>query len=225
MRAEDLSKTLDHTVLAPGTTLTDIERACDQASRYHVAALCAFPYYTSVIAERLRTTDVKTCAVIAYPYGAEVSATKILAAERAVADGADELDVVMNVCAMRSGEFKLVRDELARLVHAVRSRAANDARGEVIVKVIVEAPLLDEPHLRLACKIVADAGVGTQATVSDVEIMRDALPEHVGVKASGGVRTVADVQSLVSAGAARIGTSYAVDVLEELVAINGGASR
>jgi deoxyribose-phosphate aldolase len=115
-------------------------------------------------------------------------------------------------------------------VRAVRGRAANDARGDVLIKVIIEAPLMDDKLKRLACRIVdgvgADfaktcTGFGTQATIHDVELMRDALPEAVGVKAAGGVRTLEAVQAMIGAGAARVGTSSAVSVMAELAALNG----
>jgi deoxyribose-phosphate aldolase len=133
---------------------------------------------------------------------------------------------------MLAGDFKGVRDDLMRVVRAVRGRAANDARGDVIVKVIIEAPLLNDKVKRLACKIVTDVGadfaktctgVGTRATVHDVELMRDALPEGVGVKASGGIDTLEAVQAMIGAGAARVGTTAAVGVMAELVALNGGS--
>lgn len=230
MRAEDLSKTLDHLVLAPATSLADVMAACDEAVALHLASVCTMPYFVPAVAERLRGTDVKTAAAVGYPLGGEVSAVKVASAEQAVADGAGELDVVMNVPALVSGDFTLVRDELVALVRAVRSRAANDARGGVLVKVIIEAPLLDDKLVRLACKILDDAGADfattctgcrTVATAHAVEVMRDALPEHVGVKASGGVRTLEDVQALISAGGARVGTARAAEVLRELA---GGAA-
>lgn len=234
MRAEDLSKTLDHTVLAPDTDVAEIEAACDMAVQYHFAALCALPEFVPLIADRLRGTDVKTCAAIGYPDGTGGIAN-LRAAEQAVTDGANELDVVMNVPAMLAGQFTLVRDELVRIVRAVRSRAANNGRGDVIVKVIIEAPLLDDKLVRLACKIVDDAGAdfaitstgydGRLATTHDVEVMRDALPERVGVQAAGGVAALEDVQAMISAGAARVGTDSAVAVLEELLAADGGPAR
>ena len=123
-----------------------------------------------------------------------------------------------------------VRDELVGLVRAVRSRAVNDSRGNVIVKVIIEAPYLDDKLVRLACKIVADAGadfaktasgVGTQARVHDVELMRDALPEGVGVKAAGGIRTLEDAEAMINAGASRLGSSAAVGIVAELAQQTG----
>ena len=230
MRAEDLTKTLDHTVLSPDTTEADIERACAEAREHHFAALCSYPQFVPLMAERLRGCDVKTCAVIDFPDGAGSTLERAQAADRAVAEGADELEVVMNYRAMLAGDFRLVRDDLVRVVRAVRGRAANDARGDVLVKVIIEAPLLDDKLKRLACMIVDGAGAdfaktctgaGTQATIHDVELMRDALPEAVGVKAAGGVRTLEAVQAMIGAGAARVGTSSAVSVMAELAVLNG----
>ena len=149
-----------------------------------------------------------------------------------MAEGADELDVVMNYERMLAGDFRGVRDDLLRVVRAVRGRAANDARGDVLVKVIIEAPLMDDKLKRLACKIVYRRGrgfredlhgLGTRATVHDVELMRDALPEGVGVKAAGGLRTLEAVQAMIGAGAARVGTVSAVRVMAELAALNGDA--
>jgi deoxyribose-phosphate aldolase len=232
MRAEDLTKTLDQTVLAPGTSAEDIARACAEARDHHFAALCSYPRFVPQMAELLRGCDVKTCAVLDFPGGASSTLERAEAADRAVAEGADELEIVMNYHAMLAGDFKGVRDDLMRVVRAVRGRAANDARGDVLVKVIIEAPLLNDKVKRLACKIVTDVGadfaktctgVGTRATVHDVELMRDALPEGVGVKASGGIDTLEAVQAMIGAGAARVGTSAAVGVMAELVALNGGA--
>lgn len=207
-------------------TQADIERVCDEAREHHFATVCSFPTFLPVMAERLHGCDVKTCAVISYPYGADLPQAKINAAEQAVTAGADELDVVMNVIALRSGDFGFVRSELSTLVRAVHSRAVNDARGTVIVKVIIEAPYLDDKLKRLACKIVADAGadfaktatgVGTQAVVEDVELMREALPEGVGVKAAGGIRTLETAEAMINAGASRIGTGSAVKIMKELL--------
>lgn len=232
MRPEDLTKTLDHTILAASAGEEDVERACAEAREHHFAALCTHSRYVPLVAERLRGCDVKTCAVIGFPDGASGAVAKTREAEWAVSEGADELDVVMDFTAMMAGDFTRVRDELRRIVRTVRSRAANDARGDVLVKVIIEAPLMDDKLTRLACKIVADSGadfaktctgVGTVATVHDVELMRDALPEEVGVKAAGGVRTLEDVQAMIGAGAARVGTSSAVQVMRELAVLNGAA--
>jgi deoxyribose-phosphate aldolase len=231
MRVEELAKSIDHTVLGAETTRAVIAEACAEGRQYHFATVCSFPHFVPQMVEALSNCDVKTCAAIAFPYGAELPSAKASAAEAAIAEGVDEIDVVMNVPAMLSGEFIQARDDVARLIHSVRSRSVNDGRGNVIIKVIIEAPLLDDKLVRLACKIVDDCGadyaktctgVGTKATVHHVELMRDALSENVGVKAAGGIRTLEDAEMMVNAGATRVGTSSAVSIILEAIARENG---
>jgi len=231
MRTADLSKTLDQTVLAPDVTPGEIARACDRARAVHVASVRTAPRYTGMVARRLGGSDVRTCAVIPRPSDPRRT---IAVGERAVCDGADEIEVALNLPALRSGDFGRAREELARCVRAVRVRAANDARGAVIVKAIVDAPLLDDAHIRMACKIVADAGAdfavtsrgaGAPIAIADVELMRESLPEAIGVAATGGVDSVTQVHQMISAGAARVGTAYAVDVLERVRATTNKPSE
>jgi deoxyribose-phosphate aldolase len=225
MRVEELAKSLDHTVLQPGLTTADVEAACEVARDLHVAALCSYPTFVPLMVERLRGTDVKVCAVVSFPHGLDLTESKLSAATDAVEAGAEEIDVVINVSAMLSGHPTQARDDLARIVRAVRLRTGMAGRGGVLVKAIVEAPLLGEQLTRLACKIVADTGcdfaktctgIGTAATVHDVEVMRDALPARVGIKAAGGIRTLHDTLAMIDAGATRIGTSAAPAIIEEL---------
>ncbi len=231
MRTADLSKTLDQTVLAPDVTPGEIARACGRARAVHLASVQTAPRYTAMVARRLGGSDVRTCAVI--PQSGDHTRT-IALGERAVCHGADEIEVAMNLAALRRGDFVLARDELARFVRAVRMRAANDARGTVIVKAIVDAPLLDDAHIRMACKIVADAGAdfavtsrgaGTPIAIADVELMRESLPEAIGVAASGSIDSVMQVNQMISAGAARVGTAHAVDVLERVRATTTKSSE
>lgn len=227
MKAEELAKTLDLTLLDTDATAKEVVEACAQAREHHFAAVCTHPEFIPEMVDALAGADVKSCAAIALPHGDQPHAVKAAAAEAAIGQGVDEIDVVMNVPAMLSGQFITVRDDLAHLVHRVRSRSVNDGRGNVIIKVIIEAPVLDEKLIRLACKIVDDCGadyaktctgIGTAATVHHVEIMRDALSENVGVKASGGIRTLEQAEELVNAGATRIGTSHAVSIIQEALA-------
>jgi deoxyribose-phosphate aldolase len=225
LRVEELAKTIDSTLLEPTATQADIEQLCAEAREYHVATVSVFPYYVPFCRKQLQGYDVKVGTVISFPFGADTQRAKIVAAENAVTVGADELDVVMNIPAMLSGDFRYVRDELSSLVKAVRMKSVNTGRGLVLVKVIVEAYYLDEKHKRLACKIVEDAGadfIKTStgkapggATVKDVELFRDLLSESVGVKASGGIRTAGDAELMINAGAARIGTSHAKQIIDE----------
>jgi deoxyribose-phosphate aldolase len=227
LHPEELAKTIDHTLLRPDTTAKDVVRLCREARKYHFASVCVFPYFVPLAAELLHDHDVKVCSVISFPYGAESRRSKVIAAETAVAQGADELDVMLNLPAMLSGEFSYVRDEISSVVRAVRLKGVNSGRGLTIVKVIIEACYLTNKMKKLACKIVEDAGadfvktstgVGPGgATVADVELLRDCLSEHVGVKAAGGIRTFEDVERMINAGATRIGTSASVEIMRQFL--------
>ncbi len=228
MQPEEIAKTIDHTLLRADATAADVETLCREAAAYHFAAVCVFPHYASMCASLLKGTDVKTCTVISFPYGADTQRIKALAADDAVKRGADEVDVVINISAFLSGEFGLVRDELAGVVRTVAVRGENMARGHVIVKAIIETCYLDEKLKRLACKVCEQAGVDFVktstgvgphgATVKDVELLRDCLDAHIGVKASGGIRTAADLERMVSAGAVRVGTSAGASIMKESLA-------
>ena len=228
MQAEEIAKTIDHTLLRPEATSTDVEELCREAVQWHFATVCLFPHYVPMAASLLKGTDVKTCTVISFPYGADTVRIKALAADEAVRRGADEVDVVINVSALLSGELGLVRDELAGIVRAVRVRSVNTGRGQVIVKAIIETCYLDDRFKRLACRICEQAGVDFVktstgvgphgATVKDVELLRDCLDSSIGVKASGGIRTAADAEMMIGAGAVRLGTSSGAVIMKELLA-------
>ena len=228
MHAEELARTIDHTLLRADSTSADVETLCAEAAAYHFAAVCLFPHFVPLAAGLLRGTGVHTCTVISFPFGADTAQIKALAAADAVARGADEVDVVINVPAFLSGEVGLVRDELAGIVRAVRERGADIGRDHVIVKAIIETCYLDEGLKRLACRVCEEAGVDfvktstglgpNGATAEDVELLRGCLDERVGIKASGGIRTADDVERMVNAGAGRIGTSAGVAIMKERLA-------
>jgi deoxyribose-phosphate aldolase len=228
LHPEELAKSIDHTLLRADATSADVEVLCAEAAKFHFAAVCLFPHYVPMASALLRGSDVKTCTVISFPFGADTPRIKALAADEAVRQGADEVDVVINVPAFLSGEFGLVRDELSGIVRTVRVRSVNTGRGQVIVKAIIETCYLDEKLKRLACHICEQAGVDFVktstglgphgATVKDVELLRDCLDEHIGVKASGGIRTADDVERMVSAGAVRVGTSAGAAIMKERLA-------
>lgn len=227
MHAEQLAKTIDHTLLRPDATAPEIERLCREALEYHFAAVCVFPYYVPLADELLRSADVKVCAVISFPYGADSARAKVVAAEDAVARGADEVDVVINIPALLSGDFNYVRAELASVVRGVRLKGINTGRGHVGVKAIIETCYLGTKMKRLVCKICEQAGVDfvktstgvgpKGATVRDVELLRDCLDEHIGVKASGGIRTYREVELMINAGAVRVGTSAGVAIMKDFL--------
>ena len=224
LRLEDLAKTLDQALLEPEATPADIERVCAEAREHHLASVCVLPQFVAEAVEHLRGCDVKVCAVIGCPLGDEPSRAKIAVAERCAADGAGEVEVVVNVGAMVAGEFLDVRDELAALVHSVRMTSVNSGKGQVLVKIALETSHLDEKRIRLAGRIIASAGAdfaanstgrGGAAPRADVELLRECLPEAVAVKASGRIETLADVQSMVDAGATRVGTARAAAIMNE----------
>jgi deoxyribose-phosphate aldolase len=233
VHAEELAKTIDLTLLQPDATRRDIEQLCAQAAEYHFAAVCVLPHWVRLCGRLLVDSDVKVCTVVGFPFGADGMRSKVAAAEDAVSHGADEIDVVMCLPAMLSGDFTYVRDELTGVVRSVRMAGVNNGRGLVLVKVIVETCYLSNKLKKMACRIIEDTGadfvktstgLGPEgATVHDVELLRDALSERVAVKAAGGVRTYDEVLRLINAGAARIGTSAGDQIMQEFrTAQNGG---
>ena len=231
MHAEELAKTIDHTLLRADTTRQDVERLCREAATTTSPPCACSRNHVPLADQLLRSADVKVCSVVSFPFGADGRRAKVVAAEEAVSQGADEIDVVIDLQNLLSGEFVAVRMELASVVRAVRMKAVNTGRGQGIVKAIIETCYLTNKMKRLACKICEQAGVdfvktstGTGprgATVHDVELLRDALGEQVGVKASGGIRTLRDAELMINAGAGRIGTSAGVQIMKEFA----GAAR
>lgn len=226
MRVEELAKTIDSTLLDATSTSSAVEALCHDAVTYHLASVCVLPYFIPLARRVLQGHDVKVGTVVSFPTGADALRTKIVAAEQAVAAGADEIDMVLSIPALLSGDFRYVRDELRSVVRSVRMTSVNTGRGLVLVKANVEAYYLDDKLKRLVCKIVEDCGtdfITTStgfapggATAKDVELFRDLLPESVGVNARGGIRTAEDAELMINAGAARIGTAHAVDIVREL---------
>lgn len=225
LRLEDLAKTLDHALLDSEATAEDLERVCAEAREHHLASVCVLPEFVRAAAGHLRGCDVKVCAVIGIPRGDEPARTKIALAEQSAADGAGEVEIVLNVGAMLAADVLAVRDELVALVHAVRMKSVNSGKGVVLVKIALETGQLDEKRIRLACRIIEAAGADFAVTstgcngaapAADVELVRECLPDTVAVKASGGIQTLADVEAMVNAGAARVGTARAAAIMNEV---------
>jgi deoxyribose-phosphate aldolase len=220
-RLEELAKTIDCTLLDSRAGAQDVEDVALRAREVHLASLCVLPQHVSAAAEHLRGSDVKVCAVVGYPEGAGAAKAKIAEAERCLADGAGELEFALNVRAMLACDFALVRDELTAFTRALRMRSANGGRGVVVLKAIIGTGKLDDKRKKLACKILELAEIdfaqtsanGAPVTVHDVELLRDFLPEAVGVKASGGLETLDDVLAMINAGAGRIGSATALEIV------------
>jgi deoxyribose-phosphate aldolase len=223
LRTEELAKTIDHTMLDPDAPREEIERQCRRAGDLHVASVCVLPEHVEAAVEELRGGDVKVCAVVGFPDGAEAAATKIRLAEGALAEGAGELEFVMNVGALRQGDIRLVRDELVSFARTIRMKTANGRRGALVIKAVIGTPQLEDKLVQLACCIIERAevdfaqtsiGRGLEVpTVHEVELLRDALSERVGVKASGHIETIDEAQAMVNAGAGRIGSVFATELL------------
>ncbi len=221
LRIEELAKTIDCTLLDPRAGMQEIEAVSQTARELHLASLCVLPKHTAAAAEHLRGSDVKVCAVIGYPEGGPAAKAKIAEAERCLDEGAKELEFALNVRAMLAGDFALVRDELTAFVRTIRMRSANGGRGALTLKAIIGTGRLDDKRKKLACKIIELAGAdfaqtganGAPASVHDVELLRDYLPEAVGVKASGGVETLEDALAMINAGAGRIGSPCALEIV------------
>jgi deoxyribose-phosphate aldolase len=230
MRVREFAKTVDHTLLKPDATEQDIVRLCEEAARYHFAAVCIPPCYVRLAAKELHGVDVKVATVVSFPFGADTTAIKAAAVRDAIVGGASELDVVMNISKFLSGDFNYVAEELASLNQEVSVVAMNNGLNDVVVKVIIETAYLDDKMKRLATQIVASSGadfVKTStgfapmgATAEDVSLLREEAPEGLAVKASGGIRTLEDALDILNAGASRLGMSASVAIMEEA---EGGA--
>lgn len=209
-----LNKYIDHTILKPETTQEQVEKILSEAKEYDFASVCVNPTWVSLAAESLKDTDVKVCTVIGFPLGANTSAVKAFETEDAIANGADEIDMVINVGALKAGNDALVLDDIKAVV---------DASGDKLVKVIIEACLLTDDEKVRACQLSKEAGadyVKTStgfstggATVADVALMRKTVGPDMGVKASGGARSYEDAIAFIEAGASRIGASSGVAIM------------
>lgn len=212
-----IAKCIDHTVLKPQTTEAAVRRLCAEAAEYGFASVCVNPCWVSLCAELLRGTGVAVCTVIGFPLGANTSAVKAFEAAEAIRQGATEVDMVLNVGALKDGNTDQVRDDIAAVVEA--------ARGKALVKVILETCLLTDEEKRIACRLAKEAGadyVKTStgfstggATEADIALMRAEVGPDMGVKASGGIRDYAAAQAMLRAGASRIGASAGVQIVAE----------
>lgn len=211
----NLAEYIDHSLLDPFATDKQVEQWCEEADQYKFAAVCVYPVHVQQAAERLHRRRPQICTVIGFPTGATTSAVKLYEAQEAAEHGATELDVVINLGWLRRGDTDALYRELA---------AIYDATG-LTIKAILETTLLTDPEKRLAAEVCLDAGVqflktstGWRGgvTVADVRMLRDVGGDRVGIKASGGIRTIQQALDLIQAGANRLGTSRGVDLMQQL---------
>jgi len=216
-KREGVASLLDHTLLKPDATYDDIIKLSDEAAKYGFAAVCVQPCHVRLVAERLASAGgrVRACSVAGFPHGANRSDVKAFEARKAVGDGAREVDMVINVGALKSGDYRYIENDIRGVVEAC-------GRG-VITKVILETGYLNEEAIIKACALAKAAGASyvktstgfgpRGASVDDVRLMRQVVGEEMGVKAAGGIKTAEDVKKMVEAGATRIGTSASIKII------------
>jgi deoxyribose-phosphate aldolase len=214
----DFGRYIDHTLLRPIGTATDIRRLCTEAVEYGMAAVCIFPSYVPMARDLLKNSRVKIATVIAFPFGITFTEIKEAEMRATAARGADEMDFVINIAALKSGDDKSIEDEMQYLTSKARTLG-------VLTKFIIETAYLTDDEKVLACKIgnrvkpdfmKTSTGYGPSgATVEDVRLMRSNLLPEIQIKAAGGIRNHAEALAMMQAGAARLGTSSGIKIIEE----------
>ncbi len=218
--AEEIASYIDHTLLKPDATATDIKNLCAEAKKYKFASVCISPSYVLLASEELKGSNIKVCTVVGFPSGAHVTEIKRLETERAIKDGAKEIDMVINIGALKSKNYNLVYDDIKEVCDTSKS-------GGAICKVIIETALLSDSEKIKACELSKEAKAefvktstgfaSSGATVPDVKLMSGIVRESgIGVKAAGGIRTLEDALKMINAGATRIGASAGIKILSEL---------
>ena len=212
-----LAKMIDYTLLKPDATEDDITKLCKEAIKYNFASVCINPVYVSLATKLLKGTAVKVCTVIGFPLGANAPEVKAFEAKNAIEKGAQEIDMVMNVGALKSGNYELVKRDMIAVIEVAKER-------NVVTKVILECGFLTDEEKVTACKLAKKAradfvktstGFGPSgARIHDVKLMKEAIGKGMKVKASGGIRTFKDAFAMIKAGADRIGTSSGVAIIE-----------
>ena len=208
------SKYIDHTLLKPEATKEQIKELCQQAMEYDFASVCVNPYWVSYCAQLLKESDVMVCTVIGFPLGANTSALKAFETKEAIENGADEVDMVINIGELKAGNDKAVLEDIKAVVQASEDKT---------VKVILETCLLSDDEIRRACNLCVEAkeefvktstGFNREgANVHVVKVMKEAVQDKALIKAAGGVRTPEDMDEMIKAGASRIGTSKGISLM------------
>ncbi|MBP7139832.1 MAG: deoxyribose-phosphate aldolase [Caldisericia bacterium] len=216
MNKKDLARLIDHTLLKSETKIEDIKKLCEEALKYQFYSVCINPCYVKTAKEFLKNSDIKICTVISFPLGASTIKTKIYEATEAIENGADEIDMVMNIGMFKSNKYEYIYEEISSIKKAIEYR---------ILKVIIETSILSEEEKIKASEIIKKSGanfVKTStgfsqggATKEDVLLIRKSVGDNFGIKASGGIKTYQQAVELINAGATRIGSSSSVKIMEE----------
>lgn len=211
-----INQYIDHTILKPTTLVLDIYKLCEEAKQYQFAAVCVPPNFVKLAKEKLTGSTVKVATVIGFPFGYSATEAKIAELILAMVDGADELDVVANIAAIKNGDWVAIADEINHLMPIIRSKGKT-------VKIIIESGVLTDEEIIKCCDIYGAAGIDflktstgyaeKGASVETVQLFRKHLPEHIQIKASGGIRDYATAKLMIDAGATRIGCSAGVAIV------------
>jgi len=222
LKRAEVARLIDYALVKPSHTSRDIERACEEVARHGISVLCVLPPFVELAAKRLRGTGSRVCGVVAFPFGASPTEVKAREAELVVARGAAEVDFVMNIPLFKSGKYECVARDLEEVVEAAKRAGEREGR-EVIVKVIIETGYLTPEEIMEASKLVEEAGADyvktctgfgpRGATIEDVRLILKAV-KRARVKAAGGISTYERALEFIRAGASRIGTSHALEILE-----------
>jgi deoxyribose-phosphate aldolase len=216
----EIQKYIDHTLLKPEATEEQVIKLCKEAKEYGFASVCVNPYYAALVKDQLQGSNVKTCVVIGFPLGANTTAVKAFETEDAINNGAQEVDMVINIGALKNKKANIVEADIRAVVEK--------SKGKALVKVIIETCLLTKEEIIHACELAVQAGADfvktstgfstAGAKVEDVALMRKTVGNAVGVKASGGIRDFASTKAMIAAGASRIGASAGIAIVEESLA-------
>lgn len=217
MIINNLNQYIDQTLLKADATELEIKRIINEAKIYQFKAICVNPYYVNFCAEELKNTKIKVCTVIGFPLGANTTSTKIFETQKAIADGAQEIDVVINIAALKDNKHNLILEELKKI---------REATKDVLLKVIIETALLTEEQKIIACKIINEVkadfiktstGFANKgATIEDIKLLKKYIDKNISIKASGGIKTQNQALAMIEAGASRIGTSNGVSIVKNL---------
>ncbi len=217
MKREEIAKIIDHTILKPEASTEKLKHLCNEALENNFASVCVNPCNVALAAEILKDSNVKVCTVIGFPLGASTSKVKSFETEDAIKNGAEEVDMVINIGKLKDKDYDYVREDIKAVI--------NSAKGKALTKVIIETCLLTDEEKVIACKLSKEVGADFVKTstgfstygakVYDVKLMRETVGQSMGVKASGGIHNLQETKALVEAGATRIGASASIAICEQ----------
>ena len=224
---EQLAKTIDLTNLSPLATLRDIESLCQKAKEHHFAAVCINPSFITTAKRILSNTDVKICSVVGFPLGASTVECKVFESMDNVKKGADELDMMVNLGALKGGNYSYLEKEISTVISVIRREQMAEYNKHINMKIIIETGSLSKEEIKKICRIIEESGADFIKTstgfgvrgveLDDIRLIREVVTRNIGVKASAGIRTFKDAQALIDAGATRLGTSSGVEIMEEYI--------